>query len=117
VIQAFNRDAEKLLGYTLIDVVGRNVTMLMNDDDAAKHDGYLARYLSDQGSAHHRQGARGCRQTQVGQAQINVLLSVTEGIDENGKSLFTGMLHKTKTELAETKAKRKTKKKRSEESK
>jgi PAS domain S-box-containing protein len=116
VIQAFNRDAEKLLGYTLIDVVGRNVTMLMNDDDAAKHDGYLARYLSTKDphiigkervvAAKHKSGK-----------QINVLLSVTEGIDENGKSLFTGMLHKTKTELAETKAKRKTKKKRSEESK
>jgi PAS domain S-box-containing protein len=70
VIQAFNREAEKLLGYTLIDVVGRNVSMLMNDDDAAKHDGYLARYMATRESAiiGAGKGRTVDRQAQVGQA-------------------------------------------------
>jgi PAS domain S-box-containing protein len=111
VIQAFNREAEKLLGYTLIDVVGRNVSMLMNDDDAAKHDGYLARYMATREStiigagkgrtvvAKHKSGKL-----------FNMHLSVVEQEDEAGKKLFTGMLHKTKSDLAEAKVKRKSKK-------
>jgi PAS domain S-box-containing protein len=111
VIQAFNREAEKLLGYTLIDVVGRNVSMLMNADDAAKHDGYLARYMATREStiigagkgrtvvAKHKSGKL-----------FNMHLSVVEQEDEAGKKLFTGMLHKTKSDLAEAKVKRKSKK-------
>jgi PAS domain S-box-containing protein len=110
VIQAFNRDAEKLLGYSLIDVVGRNVNMLMDAGDAAKHDEYMARYL--------RTGdARVIGKERVVQAKtkagklLDVQLSVTETKDESGKSLFTGMLHRTKAEDAEATARHKKKKK------
>jgi PAS domain S-box-containing protein len=112
VIQAFNRDAEKLLGYTLIDVVGRNVSMIMNDADAAKHDSYLTKYLSTK-ETHIIGKERVVAAKHKSGKSINVMLSITEGIDEAGKHIFTGMLHKTKSDLAEVKAKRKTKKKRS----
>jgi len=114
VIQAFNREAEKVLGYQLIDVVGRNVTMIMNDDDAAKHAGYLARYMASRQSdiigagkgrtvvAKHKSGKL-----------FDMHLSIVEQEDEGGMKIFTGMLHMSK---AETAAKKRTKSKKSSKS-
>jgi two-component system sensor kinase FixL len=45
LIQAFNRSAERLFGYTAAEVIGRNVDILMGDADRAQHDGHIARYL------------------------------------------------------------------------
>jgi two-component system, LuxR family, sensor kinase FixL len=45
LIQAFNRSAERLFGYTAAEVLGRNVGILMNEADRAQHDGHIARYL------------------------------------------------------------------------
>lgn len=40
-----NGAAERLFGHATSDMLGRNVSMLMPDDMAAHHDGYLKRYL------------------------------------------------------------------------
>ena len=45
LIQAFNRSAERLFGYTAAEVIGRNVGILMGDADQAQHDQHIARYL------------------------------------------------------------------------
>ncbi len=45
IVQMFNRAAERLFGFTAIEVVGRNVTILMNEEDAGLHDTYLRQYL------------------------------------------------------------------------
>ncbi len=44
-IQAFNAMAEAMLGYSMVDVLGEKVQCLMNNDDAARHDAYIASYL------------------------------------------------------------------------
>lgn len=46
IVQSFSAMAEKVFGYRADQVVGNNVSMLMPDDIAAKHDGYLDSYLS-----------------------------------------------------------------------
>lgn len=45
IIRVFNRAAERLFGFAATEVVGRNVTILMKEEDAALHDGYLRQYL------------------------------------------------------------------------
>jgi PAS domain S-box-containing protein len=45
-IQSFNRSAERLFGYGAQEIIGRNVSVLMGEEDRIAHDGYLQRYAS-----------------------------------------------------------------------
>lgn len=45
-ILSFNKAAQDMFGYQASDVVGRNVTVLMDATDAGQHDGHLRRYLT-----------------------------------------------------------------------
>lgn len=45
LVSSFNPAAEGIFGYTASEVVGCNVSMLMNHEDARLHDGYLKRYM------------------------------------------------------------------------
>ena len=45
-IEVFNRSAERLFGYESSEVIGRNVSMLMTENDRGSHDGHLARYAA-----------------------------------------------------------------------
>ena len=45
-IQSFNRSAERLFGHEAAEVIGRNVSILMDEEDRATHDGHLERYVA-----------------------------------------------------------------------
>ncbi|RZK83037.1 MAG: PAS domain S-box protein [Pedobacter sp.] len=43
-IESLNPAAQKLFGYTLAEVIGKNISMLMPEPDRSGHDGYIERY-------------------------------------------------------------------------
>ncbi len=45
VIQSFNRAAERVFGWKASELLGKNVSALMDAPDAELHDGYIRRYL------------------------------------------------------------------------
>ncbi len=45
LIEGFNRAAERIFGYTVAEVHGRNVTILMTDEYAVQHDKKLVQYV------------------------------------------------------------------------
>jgi two-component system sensor kinase FixL len=91
LIQAFNPSAERLFGYTVSDVIGRNVNMLMPSPDREQHDGYLRRYLT---TGEHKIIGIGREVTGLKKdgTRFPVHLSVGEMVSE-GKRSFTGILH------------------------
>jgi two-component system sensor kinase FixL len=46
IVQLFSTAAERMFGYAEREAIGKNVSELMPMPDRARHDGYLARYLS-----------------------------------------------------------------------
>ena len=49
-METFSRSAEQIFGYSADEVVGRNVSLLMPEPDAGRHDTYVRNYL-DTGNA------------------------------------------------------------------
>lgn len=45
-VEAFNHAAERQFGYRANELLGRNISLLMTEDDRRAHDGYLSRYLA-----------------------------------------------------------------------
>ena len=90
-IEAFNRGAERLFGYQTLEVIGRNVNMLMPSPYHEEHNGYLASYLATGipkiiGTGREVTGLRRDGTT------FPIHLSVGEMI-VRGERRFTGILH------------------------
>jgi two-component system sensor kinase FixL len=90
-IEAFNRAAERLFGYTIHEVLGQNVEMLMPSPYREEHDTYLSRYLATGrakiiGSGREVQGLRKDGTT------FPLHLSVGE-LTIGSERKFTGILH------------------------
>ena len=91
LIQAFNPSAERLFGYCLSEVLGRNVSMLMPSPDRERHDGYIHQYLT---TGRQKIIGIGREVTAVRKdgTTFPVHLSVGE-MNYEGKRSFTGILH------------------------
>jgi two-component system sensor kinase FixL len=91
LIQAVNPSAERLFGYTVSEVMGRNVNMLMPSPDREQHDGYLRHYLE---TGEHKIIGIGREVTALKKdgTRFPVHLSVGE-MKSEGKRSFTGILH------------------------
>lgn len=90
-IEAFNRSAERMFGYTEAEMIGQTVNTLMPSPYREEHDGYLMRYLTTGeqriiGVGREVTGLRRDRST------FPVHLSVGEW-HVSGERHFTGILH------------------------
>jgi PAS domain S-box-containing protein len=90
-VEAFNRAAERLFGYTAQDVVGHNVDMLMPSPYHEEHDTYLARYLAT-GRAKIIGVGREVQGRRKDGTTFPLHLSVGE-MTIQGERKFTGILH------------------------
>lgn len=97
-IHSANTATSSLFGYGIDELVGRNVSMLLPDDQAVLHDGYLEKYISA--------GMRkitGMDRTVTGRrkdgSSIELHLTMVEWIAKNGERFFGGLL----TDLTERK--------------
>jgi len=90
-IESFNPAAERLFGYPLSEVLGRNVSMLMPSPYHEEHDGYLQRYLTSGEARIIGIGREVMGRRRDGSA-FPLHLSVGE-MTIGGERKFTGILH------------------------
>lgn len=90
LVLSFSRAAERLFRYAAVEVVGRNVSMLMPSPYREQHDGYLQRYL--------RTGERriiGIGRVVVGRRKDGATFPMELAVGEvchDGDRLFTGFV-------------------------
>jgi PAS domain S-box-containing protein len=94
-IHGFNKTAQDFLGYSLVDVIGKNVSMFMPSPHRESHDGYLKNYMETGKAKVIGIGRRVVAQHKDG-ALIPVFLTVTEKRDKD-KRFFTGILQEVQT--------------------
>jgi PAS domain S-box-containing protein len=90
-VEAMNPAAERLFGYTLGELAGRNVSMLMPSPYREEHDGYISRYLAT-GNARIIGIGRDVRGQKKDGSTFPLHLSVGE-VTLRGARRFTGIVH------------------------
>ncbi len=86
-----NKAAQEIFGYDKSEVLGQNVSMLMNKNDAAKHDGYIHNYLSTRVPM-----IIGIGREVIGKKKDGTLFPFRLAVSEvilNDKIIFTGIVH------------------------
>ncbi len=105
-VNSFNPGAERIFGYRAGEVVGRNIKMLMPDDDARAHDGHITRYRGTGASS-----VVGARRVLLGLRQDGNTFPMDLVISEmtiGGRRMFTGIIRDiTKLKKAEERLRRK----------
>lgn len=90
-IETFNAAAERLFGYSALEVTGRNISMLMPEPDRSRHDRYLSTYL-DTGDRRVIGIGRAVTALRKDGTTFPLHLSVGEMVID-GRKHFTGILH------------------------
>lgn len=90
IVQGFNRAAEKMFGYSVCEVLGKNVSMLTPEPHRSRHDEYMKRYLDTRIPHIIGIGRQVDAQRKDG-SLFPIDLAVGEVMFETG-SLFTGFI-------------------------
>lgn len=89
-IDSVNPAAERMFGWTVTELIGRNVSTLMPEPYRAEHDGYLANYLST-----GQRRVIGVGREVFGQRKDGSLFPIDLSVGEfsvGGRKLFTGIV-------------------------
>eukprot|EP01103_Thecamoeba_quadrilineata_P006007 TRINITY_DN15749_c0_g1_i1.p1 TRINITY_DN15749_c0_g1~~TRINITY_DN15749_c0_g1_i1.p1 ORF type:complete len:608 (-),score=130.10 TRINITY_DN15749_c0_g1_i1:100-1923(-) len=97
LINAYNPASEKLFGYSLVEVIGKNVKMLMTSPDKENHDEYLKSYI-ETGDSRVIGASRPVIAMHKDGTMFPVLLSLTAKKSESGQHIFTGILQKIESD-------------------
>ncbi|KAL7479147.1 hypothetical protein ACHAW6_004888, partial [Cyclotella cf. meneghiniana] len=100
IIQMVNDQSSKALGWTQEELIGQNISMIMPEDHAAKHDGYLARYLKT-GIKNMMGTEREVEARRKDGSKFPCILGLAE-VDDNGRgdTLFCGFIRSLAREKA-----------------
>jgi PAS domain S-box-containing protein len=101
-VNGFNKSAQDLLGFTLVEIIGKNISMIMPSPHRDAHDGYLKTYMETGVAKIIGIGRKLVAQHKDG-TLLPVFLSVTEKRDKD-KRFFTGILQEVQTAIAVTKS-------------
>ena len=95
LVRSFNPAAERLFGYTVSEILGMNIKLLMPSPYREEHDGYLARYLETGEKNVIGSGREAVGQRKDGSTfplHLSVSQVVVEDDDQNQEILFTGII-------------------------
>ena len=90
-IESLNPAALKLFGYSIEDVVGHNISVLMPEPDKGAHDGYLAHYKQT-GEKHIIGTGREVRGLRKDGSTFPFRLAVSE-VQYEDRKIYTGFIH------------------------
>ena len=90
LVITFNRAAERMFGYAAADVLGGNVSKLMDEPYRSQHDGYVAHYI-ETGDPHIIGKGREVEARRANGEIFPVSLAVGEAVDR-GKRRFVGII-------------------------
>jgi len=90
-IKSFNPAAERLFGFSIEEVIGKNVVMLMSKPDSERHETQITNYLST-GETHILGTGREVQGLRKDGSTFPLYLAVSEG-RVGDERFFTGVLH------------------------
>jgi len=101
IIQSANPAMERLFGYKIEELIGRNVSILMPDPNRSAHDGYLAAYRSGRPSKIIGVGPREVTALRKDGTKIIIERSISE-VSDGGRTIFIGAMRDvTQRKMAE----------------
>lgn len=90
IVQQANHAVEKLFGYSIEEVIGKNISIIMPEPDRSRHDQYLARYKETK-----QRAIIGIGREVLGKRKDGSLIPLDLAISEieiGGRTLYTGIL-------------------------
>ena len=91
IVQALNEACTELLGYSLTDVVGENVSIMMNDKDSKNHNQYIKNYLETGKTTLINKKRKVVAKKKDGKL-LNIVLSVSERENSSQEKIFMGII-------------------------